>query len=347
MDEELIEAIQAIVSEKWRIENKHKGLKFDQWSPTMQRYYRELHRDLQQMRSIAVYYREWSSIENLAVLGEKYIRDMKRDLPPLVFQTSIMSRRITKLKDGFYPMLNEADHYYTAFDYHHMDSLDYDFKKMEEQDCRQDGDLDLHQPISIAFDYNANINWLVAAQASGRKMKVLNSFYVKYERKLRELVQDFCSYYRFHHTRTVVYYYDNTALGSNYAVNEDDFASYVHDEFRRQGWKVVMVHIGNPLWHQEKYMLINKAFRGHSDYLLPMFNRDHNEALLLALSMAGAKTGRRGIEKDKTGEKLAESEEDKLEHRTDGTDAFDTLFIGMNKFPHRTTEAGEMVSSFM
>ena len=35
-----------------------------------------------------------------------------------------------------------------------------------------------------------------------------------------------------------------------------------------------------------------------------------------------------GFRKDKGGEKLAESEEDLLEHRTDGTDAFDTLYIG-------------------
>ena len=38
--------------------------------------------------------------------------------------------------------------------------------------------------------------------------------------------------------------------------------------------------------------------------------------------------------KDKSGEKLAESEEDLLEHRTDGTDAFDTLYIGCEKFPY-------------
>ena len=30
---------------------------------------------------------------------------------------------------------------------------------------------------------------------------------------------------------------------------------------------------------------------------------------------------------------LAESEEDLLEHRTDGSDAFDTLYIGCEKFP--------------
>ena len=41
--------------------------------------------------------------------------------------------------------------------------------------------------------------------------------------------------------------------------------------------------------------------------------------------------------KNKAGEKLAESEEDLLEHRTDGTDAFDTLFIGCEKFPKVST----------
>ena len=37
----------------------------------------------------------------------------------------------------------------------------------------------------------------------------------------------------------------------------------------------------------------------------------------------------------KGGEKLDETEENLLEHRTDGTDAFDTLFIGCEKFPQR------------
>ena len=45
--------------------------------------------------------------------------------------------------------------------------------------------------------------------------------------------------------------------------------------------------------------------------------------------------GRNGFRKDKGGEKLDETEENLLEHRTDGTDAFDTLYIGAEKFPHR------------
>ena len=37
----------------------------------------------------------------------------------------------------------------------------------------------------------------------------------------------------------------------------------------------------------------------------------------------------------KGGEKLDETEENLLEHRTDGTDAFDTLYIGAEKFPYK------------
>ncbi|WP_298640424.1 hypothetical protein [uncultured Prevotella sp.] len=44
--------------------------------------------------------------------------------------------------------------------------------------------------------------------------------------------------------------------------------------------------------------------------------------------------GRNGFRKNKSMEKQPESEEYLLGHRTDGTDAFDTLYIGCEKFPH-------------
>ena len=64
---------------------------------------------------------------------------------------------------------------------------------------------------------------------------------------------------------------------------------------------------------------------------MPFFNRSNNEDLILAIQSAGVSRGRNGFRKDKSGEKLAESEEDLLEHRTD---AFDTLYIGAEKFPY-------------
>ena len=57
--------------------------------------------------------------------------------------------------------------------------------------------------------------------------------------------------------------------------------------------------------------------------------------MMTSSSPSSVVRGRNGFRKDKGGEKLAETEEDLLQHRTDGTDAFDTLYIGCEKFPYR------------
>lgn len=84
--------------------------------------------------------------------------------------------------------------------------------------------------------------------------------------------------------------------------------------------------------HDEKYLLINQGFAG-KQRLMPYFNRQNNDDLILAVQSAGVERGRNGFRKNKSTEKNPESEEDLLEHRTDGTDAFDTLYIGCEKFP--------------
>ncbi|WP_228449292.1 hypothetical protein [Duncaniella dubosii] len=138
------------------------------------------------------------------------------------------------------------------------------------------------------MDYNANINWIVAGQAdeSLNRLNILKSFYVKYERKLPALIAEFCRYYAHHKCKTVVYYYDTTALGSNYAVNSVDFRYTIIDEFKKHGWHIVAIPLGNPMRHEEKYHLINNAFAG-KNRLTPYFNRQNNDDLILAVQSAG------------------------------------------------------------
>ena len=333
MDVELIRTIEATVYEIWRTKERIRALNASgkPVPPYLKGYLRRLDRDLNKMRSVAVYYREYSSIENLQLLGENYIKQMKRDLTPLTFQTSILCQRIGIAKDGFYSSMREG-HKYDANDNQYLDTLgyDYDFSTL---DSRADKDVDPDTPICIGMDYNANINWIVAGQPRDRRLNIIKSFYVKFEHKIPALVEDFCRYYAEHRNKTVVYYYDATALGSNYAVNEQDFRWVVVHEFERQGWRCEAVYLGNPMRHDEKYLLINQGFAG-KQRLMPFFNRSNNEDLVLAIQSAGVSHGRNGFRKDKSGEKLAESEEDLLEHRTDGTDAFDTLYIGCEKFPY-------------
>ncbi len=334
MDAELIATIEGTVYEIWRTKERIRSLNAN-GEPVpahLKGYLRRLDRNLNKMRSVAVYYREYSSIENLQLLGENYIKQMKRDLTPLTFQTSILCQRIGIAKDGFYSSMREA-HKYDANDNQYLDTLgyDYDFATL---DARADADVDPDAPICIGMDYNANINWIVAGQLRDRRLNVIKSFYVKFERKIPALIDDFCRYYATHRNKTVVFYFDATALGSNYAVNDQDFRWWVVHEFERHGWTVEPVYLGNPMRKEEKYLLINQAFAG-KQRLMPFFNRSNNADLILAIQSAGVRRGRNGFDKDKSGEKLAESEEDLLEHRTDGTDAFDTLYIGCEKFPYR------------
>ena len=334
MDEELIDTIKATIYEIWKTKERVRRLKSEGKAVPkyLKRYLRTLDTNLNKMRSVAVYYKEYSSIENLQLLGENYIKQMKRDLTPKTFQTSILCQRIGIAKDGFYSSMREG-HKYNASDFEYLDSLGYDFAP-EAMDCRADKDINPLAPICIGMDYNANINWIVAGQPEGRRLNIIKSFYVKFERKIPALIEEFCNYYAHHQNKTVVYYYDTTALGANYAVNEQDFHWVVCHEFEKRGWQVEDVYLGNPMRHDEKYLLINQGFAG-KQRLMPFFNRQNNDDLILAIQTAGVVRGRNGFRKDKGGEKLDETEENLLEHRTDGTDAFDTLYIGAEKFPHR------------
>ncbi|MBQ2838379.1 MAG: hypothetical protein IJE73_01880 [Muribaculaceae bacterium] len=351
MDKELIATIEGTVYEIWRTKERIRALnaKGVTVPPYLKSYLRRLDTNLNKMRSVAVYYKEYSSIENLQLLGESYIKQMKRDLTPKTFQTSILCQRIGIAKDGFYSSMKES-HKYNASNF---EFLDEQFKSlMCNDECLMDSslnsklstlnslcDADVNPlaPICIGMDYNANINWIVAGQPNGRRLNIIKSFYVKFERKIPALIEEFCRYYANHQNKTVVYYYDTTALGANYAVNEQDFHWVVCHEFERHGWQVEDVYLGNPMRHDEKYLLINQGFAGRQR-LMPFFNRQNNDDLILAVQSAGVTRGRNGFRKDKGGEKLAETEEDLLQHRTDGTDAFDTLYIGCEKFPFQFIE---------
>lgn len=337
-DEDVITTIHGIIYELWRIRERIRSLQSSKQEVPSYLYskIRSLNKSLCQLRRVAILYREWSTIENLLLVGESYIAQMKRDLPPLIFLTSILCKRIGTIKENFYSALLPKIHYYRRNNNDYLQGLEFDFAKAAKGTSLQDGDIDPAQPLCIAADYNANINWLVVGQYEGRYINVVNSFYVKYERKLRELIKDFCEYYKHHLTRTIVYYYDSTAKGNNYATNADDFCTTIQRALNEEGWNVIMVDLGSPLAHREKHMLINGWLKGQEGFV-PRLNEENNEELIFALETAGVRVGIHGFQKDKSGEKLAETEEDKLEYRTDGTDAFDTLVIGMNKRRYYTS----------
>lgn len=326
MDKELVEVIEGLVYAKWRARRQQRAMPSQR--EALQKKIDRIDAKLSFLRSKCLLYKEYTSIQNLALLGEEFIRRAKRDLPPLTFATSIMCKRIEISTDGFYGGMREDVNLYTAPNENVL-NLEALNDGAIPNDCRQDSDLDAQLPLIIAFDANANINWLVCGQVGkDGKLRVLKSFFVKYERKIPELLDDFNDYYRYHRRRQVIFYYDATFVGNSYGTHSEAFYRMIITGLRRKGWNVKSKYIGKPMNHILKNDLLNRMFRGRAHHLV-LINRDNNPDLLISITSAGVKNG----QKDKSGEKLAETEEDKLESRTDGSDAFDTLCIGVERFP--------------
>ncbi len=309
-----------------------------------------------------------STLDNVDIVGENYIARMKRDLPPIVFAISILNMKQAKSNDGFYsnldienvhgyipddcPAIESAMTIKTASTVHGGQQIDIsyetpDFAELQKvKDCTLDGDVVGSLPLYISMDYNANINWVVTGQLYRRDnqecLNVLSSMFVKNERKLKELMADWHHYYKpkMKHSREVVYFYDSTAKFRGYAVEGmEDFKDVVINELIRYGWNVRAVDMGSPMAHEMKYKDINESLAGLA-YPAIRFNRDNNEALIVAMQTAEVSIGYKGFRKNKSGEKLSEDADDavRLEYRTDGTDAFDSLYNGVRY--HLTAMSG-------
>lgn len=313
---------------------------------------------LRELRRSAFVVRRASTLENVDVLGEEYIRQMKRDLPPYTFMVSILNVKIKKSNDGFYSNLDiDHVHGYIPDEIDPLSQANFrtekatgiiggkkitsesyqpDLKELSERnDCRMDSDCVNDLPLYLAFDYNANINTLVVGQVYQRDgveaVNVIKSFYVKNERKLRELVDDFSHYYAPKRAvnRDVVYYYDATAKqGASYALTDERFYQAVIKELKRNGWNVTAIDMGVPEKHEVKHRIINNALAG-IEYPAIRINQPNNPDLIIALQLCEVSIGYQGFKKDKSQEKKPETEDNlPLQQRTDFTDAFDSLYLG-------------------
>ena len=320
------------------------------------------------LRCNAFYFVRASSLDNIDILGEDYIKRMKRDLPPLTFAISILNMKPQKTGEGFYYAYDPEIHCYTDDDCPAVDGSyvkkeatvvtggtayrsEYetpDFNSLSErEDSSLDGDCKDDEPLHIAFDAGKIVSWIITGQIYKREgqetLNVLSSMFVKDGQMLQHLIRKWSDYYAPHRrkNRTVHFYYDHTFKFKPTGVYVDDIKDTIIKELKKYGWEVDAIPIGQTWAHYMRYKDIGEGMSGFSG--LPVrFNAENNEALCAAIENCGTKlsyTGEKGtIKKDKTGEKLATDAERSTdgavpeELRTDGTDAFDTLYIGVRHY---------------
>jgi hypothetical protein len=328
MDRELIDMIKITAMELRQYKKRE-----DQDNSNVKAKISRLTKDLALFRSNAVFFAEYDIFDNLELIGEKRISEFQRDMPPLMFQTSVLNRRLTKIANGFYPALDENIHCYEVRSSSFLESSNYDFSSSRTADCRHDTDTVPELPLCISLDYNAAINSLVCGQKiendRTRESRIINSMFVKTPKKIRELVQMWCDYYVHFPGRDVIYFFDATAIYET-AATSTSFKDDVIDVLEKNGWNFTPVYMGQPPRHDWKHKEFDKALKGDPEYLFPTFNPHNNEYLILAMQRTGVRIGRNGFEKDKRLETTDDTPENPDELKTHITDAWDQLFIGMN-----------------
>lgn len=327
-------------------------------------------RELNKLRCQASIYFSFSSIENIDILGEQFIRTMQKELTPTMFDISIRNVEKEEINDGYYANFDPDVHCYLSNDEEQLEaaqkykkrtitqiynggrtlrveSESIDLNELSKaQDCCLDTDIKPGEPLRIAFDYNAHINCLVIGQTDSRSntgvLRILNSMTNVKNTRIEGLCKMFCKYYEPHRLtcRDVIFYYDDTAKqGAAYASErheETRFYNIVKKVLRSHGWSVTEIPMGRPMSHNKKYEFLNGCFAGTQRPFLRI-NKENNEYLIASMENARVKEGRNGFEKDKSQEKNRVSKEvddieAELSTRTDLSDAFDTLVIGVRYY---------------
>lgn len=303
------------------------------------------------LRSQSETFWNFSSIENAAMLGgEAWIRQMKRELPDLMFRIQILGQKRGAARDGFYSNLDMSVHGYTANEASTLDlildrfttkqkgraldvqnwptdyeteSIDFDKAQKASFDCSLDVDVDYTEPLRIAIDCNANINCMVIGQTrhfEGRdSLLILKSMFVQNERKLRALCRDFTEYYKPHLRRNgdLIFYYTATikqGASTAYAVEgalDTRFDRVVVNELSQLGWHVHDVDMGGAMYRQDKYLMINDILAFQTAPALRINSEaGRNDYLIVAMENAGLIPGT--FKKDKSREKLKATDDDSL-----------------------------------
>lgn len=344
-------------------------------------------REINDMRCSLTGFWRSSTIDNISLLSENYIKQMRASLSPLVYAISILGVKVKRSTEGFYYAFDPDVHGYIDGDDNGVidqsvrkktvsqaycgktytaETESYDFEHLATvNDCSMDGDLHDDDQLYIAGDWNSRINWLVIGVVRvnpdnmQQTLYVINSIFVKAEEgKLDTLLKKFNSYYAPHRRKNsrITFFYDATAKHKGYALeNQEDFKDVVIRYLRAAKWDLTSIDMGRPMAHTAKYQDINNGLAGLA-YPAIRINKEKNEDLIVAIENSDVRQGPFGWEKDKSGEKLpynpdldsdagssvsgassATSGNSKRsnvreEWRTDGTDALDSLYIGVKHF---------------
>lgn len=321
---ELIKALQIQIS-KIHTTARARGHYTRPEESTLKFYKQELFK----LRKDLLYYSEASTLENIHIVGEDYIRRMRRQLSAAEFNRAILNVRPTTVEDGFYPYLAE-EHFYVAIDNGFVDSFGEQLLgKNKFNDCRKDSDINYSIPLSVAPDFGGSFNCLVVGQRHHMDFRFLKNFYVKNPRRVKHLATDFDNYYKYFFKKEIVFYYDHTHYQKN-PVSDLVPKDEIINELEGRGWKVYSRFVGQTPSFFTRHHLWNFGLVGDDPKVLrPIFNKYNTEELRNSMQNTQIKRGGRDpFEKNKQLERDTTVDQLEAPHLSD---AADILYYAANQ----------------
>jgi hypothetical protein len=259
---------------------------------------------MNQKRMDLVYYSDALPYENFENLGEKYFRDLRRDLNKYEYEVAIENKDPDKAIDPFYPDLLPL-HFY-----------------------KSTADCDPNKALIITLDYQFSITPVVTAQFGrlpGSVYTTLNfvgSMHKLHPEGIKGAIKAWCDETERHKLKLVHYLYNHTAIGrSPYG---STFKDLVVESLILEGWSVVEHYMGDAPDHSIKYEINKKHLTNQTDGAIRI-NEERNYYMKKSIEMTDAVLVNGKTKKDKSTEK---SKKTPPELSTHYSDAFDDLVWG-------------------
>jgi hypothetical protein len=275
-------------------------------------------------------YSEANVFENITNVGIRYLEQQERSLPDFTFRVEVLNQRPTTVEAGFYPTLDTTKHAYEAFEYGHLhgnkEEETFQLRRLkalaDTPDCRQDADCDTSLPLRLAVDYG-KATFLTVAQvhAKVREYRFLHGMFVVHPKLIRDLCKQFDDYYKYHTNKRLTFIED-AEYGNSRVPNSDETYNQLFVRLLREaGWKVEVLKLGRVPSYHTRYLLAHDLLAELDPNAWRIrFNKYHCKQVLIAMQMTEIKEGPKGIEKNKTSEKLKSVPAEDAPHFTDTVD---------------------------
>lgn len=262
-----------------------------------------------------------NAFDNIDNVGLSYILREYEKQTLLTFMIEIMNMVMDKVEDCYYHIDDQKHIYYNATDdsfiRDYAEDTKWNFEKLGTPDSRFDLDCHAQSPLEISFDWGSKIsllsvgqerNWDFVTKLANKTDNFINEFYVKPGQSekvmIHELIDQFCNYYRYHVSKSVLFYHDR--YGDNKLPNSSKtFNETAVERLQKNKWTVIhKLHRGMEPPHHDKYLLWGNILK-ESGPQYPKIRFNGSKCKYTLISMNNTQVIDKGgkFEKDKSSEK--------------------------------------------